>query len=615
MQKPLSERQALALAKSYARKGEFRKAHQLYIALLNRFPQNRKAQKGLKSLQLLAQQKSGSRHLQNELNQLIGLYTQGRLEETLNEARRLSRSHPENATLHSIQGTCFAGLGDPEIAIFSYEKALKLDPDSARTHFNLGNAQRDSGKTEAAKTSYNHALAINPGYTAVHNNLGNLLLSTGDVENAHSHFKQALKAQPNNEQAHNNMGSVLKELGRYDDAISSYHKALELRPDFAEAHNNLGIVFSDLGQMDSAICCFESALEYRAGYANAYRNLSRVKTFQSGDSHITQMEQLYSSKDTNEPDSIHLCFALGKVFNDLGDTHKAFDYWSKGNALHKSQQHYKIADDEQLFSAIKQSYKSTQSIFSMPGAFSDDSIRPIFIVGMPRSGTTLVEQILASHTQVHGAGELNTVENLLTPLFRNSFKTSPDKPLVEQHHVLELRETYLEMMKSKRFEEPVMTDKMPLNFRWVGFILQALPNAKIVHVVRDPVATCWSIFQNYFPGSGLNWAYDTNDLAAYLSLYNELMKFWHSYFPDNIYQLNYESLTKYQRIETGKLLSFCELPWEEDCMNSHTVKRVVKTASSDQVRRKMYQGSSLNWKQYESHLQNLIQSLTKQGLT
>ena len=233
-------------------------------------------------------------------------------------------------------------------------------------------------------------------------------------------------------------------------------------------------------------------------------------------------------------------------------------------------------------------------------------IRPIFIVGMPRSGTSLVEQILSTHQEIYGAGELSTLNNLILPIINDCILKNTK---VTEDSYLSVRNEYLSNISRLNASEAIITDKMPTNFRYIGFILKSFPDAKIINLNRDSRAICWSIYKSYFPGEGLGWAFNMKDLAGYYNSYIDLMTHWHKLFPKKIYDICYEDLTINQESETRKLLEYCELEWDDNCLNFHTNKRAVKTTSSLQVRKKMYQGSSEVWKKYESYLKPLISNL------
>ena len=226
---------------------------------------------------------------------------------------------------------------------------------------------------------------------------------------------------------------------------------------------------------------------------------------------------------------------------------------------------------------------------------------------MPRSGTTLVEQILASHSQIYGAGEREVLNRIVIPTLGNINKDHFSK--LTRDIIRDIRNRYLDELDSLGDDEPRITDKMPQNFRWTGFILTAMPEAKVINLQRDPVATCWSVFKHYFSNKGIGYAYDLVDVAGYYKLYINLMDFWRGRFPNQLYDLNYEALTENQEEETRKLLKYCGLGWENQCLEFHKTKRSVKTSSSVQVRQAMYKGSSGAWRKYETHLQPMLQVL------
>ena len=244
-----------------------------------------------------------------------------------------------------------------------------------------------------------------------------------------------------------------------------------------------------------------------------------------------------------------------------------------------------------------------KSLSSEPSTF-----KPIFIVGMPRSGTTLVEQIISSHHNVHGAGELTNLPDIIAPIATNHLNQGVNK--LPEKAFLSIREQYLDVLLNLNVPESVITDKLPLNFTYIGFILTAFPEAKIVHMKRDARAICWSIYKSNFRNTGNGYSYNIDDLAGFYGLYIDIMDFWHQLFPGKIYDICYEDLTTNQEEETRKLLQYSELDWDENCLSFHKNKRAVKTASALQVRQKIYQGSSEAWKKYEAHLKPLIKALS-----
>ena len=318
------------------------------------------------------------------------------------------------------------------------------------------------------------------------------------------------------------------------------------------------------------------------------------------------MEFLLSNEKLNQSEKVYLCFALAKVYDDLGKHEELFEFLHEGNRLRNLELSFSLDKYHDNYSFFKNLFSSSIVLKSHPLLHKKPLKHPIFIVGMPRSGTSLVEQIIASHPKVYGAGELHTLTEIINNLLKNNLTLSKDN-LSEVF--LSIREKYIESLSKLNVSEKIITDKWPLNFQYIGFILKSFPNAKIIHLKRDSMAVCWSIYKHYFSDEGNGWAYNIDDITDFYELYLELMDYWHKLYPDQIYDMCYENLTTDQEKETRKLLKYCELEWDENCLNFHKNMTAVKTTSSMQVRKKMYQGSSEVWKKYEAYLQPLLKGL------
>ena len=289
------------------------------------------------------------------------------------------------------------------------------------------------------------------------------------------------------------------------------------------------------------------------------------------------------------------------MYEDIGDLNQAFNHLSTGNALRKKLLNYSIKKDEILFNSLKktQPYLLNSSLDLKKVS---SRLSPVFIVGMPRSGTTLVEQIISSHSAVAGAGELNYVAQYGSKLAINS--TSSNTVAMS-----DFRKKYLFYLSKVSNGVSIVTDKMPQNFRFIPLICAAFPEAKIVHVQRDAAATCWSNYKQYFISKEIGYCYDLKDVVEYYNLYKNLMKLWQSEYSDRIYHLNYEELTTDQENQSRKLIKYLALNWEEGCLSPEMNKRSVRTASQQQVRKKVYKGSSNAWHKYEPYLNGAFASL------
>ncbi|MDC0470940.1 sulfotransferase [Candidatus Pseudothioglobus singularis] len=538
----------------------------------------------------------------NQVDHVIGLYSSGSIQEAIEEINSLNILYPNVPLLFNILGACYKQLGQLSDAEKMFKNAFSIKPDYAEAHFNYGIVQKDLGRIGAAIESYQNAISILPNYPDAHNNLGNAFKSIGMYAHAIESYEWAVAYKPEFEEAFNNLGVAQCDVGLQHLAIKNFEKAYSLNSNFIKALFYLGVAHKDLGNKAVAISTFEKLLKIQSYNTKVLRNLCEVKKFKKSDSNlINKMESLLNSDKVNQSELIDLNFALSNVYEDLGDIDTQFKYLADGNKLRKALLSYSIESSIKLFNTIKDVFDDFPTLAN--NELSQSSLRPIFIVGMPRSGTSLVEQIVASHNEAHGAGELEFSTQIFSSIIANISVE------VDKKDLLFFREQYLAKLNALKCSKNIITDKMPMNFRYIGLILSAFPEAKIIHLKRDARATCWSIYKNYFDSDGIGYSYDQNDLAQYYGLYSDLMSFWHERFPDQIYDICYEDLTTNQEEETRKLLEYCDLDWDENCLNFHSNKRAVKTASALQVRKKMYQGSSEAWKKYEAYLQPLIKGL------
>jgi tetratricopeptide (TPR) repeat protein len=629
----------LTRAKKLVKKGSIEEAKKLYSMILKGSSQNHEAKLGLLALKELKDNQEPS---QANIQSIVSLYSNNQIQEALVDIETLVKDFPNSPILYNIRASCYKANGQMDASINDYEKAVTLKPDYAEAYYNLGVTLREVGQIDAALKSYEKALAIKHEYPAAHNNLGTILLDLGSLDSAVDHFEwaiafkpdyaeaynnlgvverqqekfdQAIKSfekaisiQPNYTQAHNNLGNTSHKLGRLEAAIISYEKAIAINPDYAEVHNNLGIVYQQLGQINNSINHYEKALAINPDYAEVYYNLSYLNKYRFNDLQITKMKSILSDSKLSHSSRSSLCFALAVVNENLDNQDELFKYLHEANRLRKQELNYSLDHSKALFPNVKEMFSSAYSDIEKSLSSEPSNFKPIFIVGMPRSGSTLVEQIMSSHHAVHGAGELPNLPTIIQPIARDYANQGMNK--LPEKSFLSIREQYLDALSNLNVPESVITDKLPLNFLCIGYILTAFPEAKIVHMKRDARAICWSIYKTNFGSTSIGYSYNIDDLTGFYSLYADLMDFWHQLFPGKIYDICYEDLTTNQEEETRKLLQYCELDWDENCLSFHQNKRAVKTASSIQVRKKMYQGSSEAWKKYEAYLKPLIKALS-----
>lgn len=594
----------LSRAKKLYTKGNFAEAESIYLEALKLAPNNKDAKNAISALK---NKKNIVPIPQSELQSAVSLVTNGKIQEALQIVEPLIDKYPNESILFNIRGVCNKANNEFNDAIVDFNHAVSIKPDYAEAHYNLGVTLREIGDLDNAIESYKQALKHNNHYPKAHNNLGQIYIVMEDLNLALDHLEWAVALQPEFSDAFNNLGSAYIGLNKVHDAIKSFKKAVALNSNFSIAFNNLGIAYQRIGELNLATENFERALALNPNYVKAHSNLCALKTYKSADPQFFQMESLLSKKEISKQDQIFLNFALAKANEDLKKYDKAIKLIHKGNLLRKNLSKYSIDESENHNEIIKRLFTENSVKKEIKISYKSSDIRPIFILGMPRSGTSLIEQIISSHPSVYGAGELNDLTKILIPIIKEC--VDKDNYKISENDFLQVRGQYLKSLTEINASEKIITDKWPLNFRHIGFIFSALPEAKIVHVKRDARAICWSIYKHIFIGKGNGWAYNLDDLSKFYNLYVQLMDYWHKIYPNKIYDISYEELTINQEKETKALLKYCNLEWDQNCLNFHENKRDVNTASAVQVRKKMYQGSSDDWKKYEKFLEPLVKSL------
>ena len=451
------------------------------------------------------------------------------------------------------------------------------------------------------------ALNINPESVLVLSQMARALFSTGQIKPAEIFLTKSLELEPKNE-------IVIFELARLYIFVSKHEKALDLTETLLKTHpknvkylNLMGTILNNLNRPDEALNCFHKAI-----YATNEVNLSSVWNYVSSkkitiedNKLITDIQNMYLSEKIKDSSKRSLAFSLGKIYEDFKEYELAMDCWDVGNILTKRKFNF---SSEKLSTQMARMY-SNQPLKKLTfhphkdDWFIKNSKTPIFIVGMPRSGTSLTEQILGCHSQITPLGELTGIPSAISTIKYNS-STDVDECLNL------IRKNYADYLQYYDTPNAYFSDKLPNNFENLGWIINAFPEAKIIHADRDPIATCFSIYKMYFSAEGLNWAFDMDSIADFYNEYKNWMKLIQTAFNDRIYLSNYQELVASPRSHVEKLISYIGLEFEEECLNFHKSRRVVSTASMSQVKQPIYKGSSEAWKNYEEWLQPLIRKIT-----
>jgi tetratricopeptide (TPR) repeat protein len=490
---------------------------------------------------------------------------------------------------------------------------LERDPDHVEASGLLGDAYIALERWDEAMASYRAALALDPHRGMYRYNLATILANLGRHEEAAPEFRLALEAMPDHAETHNNLAVSLQALGRYPESILHYHKAITLKPSLSDSYSNVGNALLELGRVEEARTAFAAAIAHAPERCLYYFNFANVHRFAPGDPYLAAMERLArdaAGRDMQEQITLH--FALAQAYGDIGRTEPAFDHLRKANALKRSQVAYDEAASLGEMERIARVFDP--ALMRDKAGLGDPSMMPVFIVGMPRSGTTLVEQLLASHFAVYGAGELYALDTMAKELAGPDGEFPECVPALSGPALRDLGARYLHGLVIEKPLAVRVTDKMPWNFRFLGLIKLILPRARIIHVSRDPVDTCLSCFARLFTFNQ-PFSYDLGELGRYYRGYRTLMDHWRRLLPTGmILEVRYEELVADFEAGARQIVAFCGLPWSEACLDFHRTPRLVRTASAAQVRQPVYRTSVDRWRDYRALVTPLIEALGPEDL-
>ena len=476
---------------------------------------------------------------------------------------------------------------------------IKKYPDQVVFYNAVSLAYNQLKKFDEAKNLLKRCLKQNPNNIFVINNLGLVLSTSGEDIEAEKYFKEALKLKPDYIDSLVNLGNLKMRQNKSQEAKELYLTALKINKNLEAINISLAHCYSQIGDFTEAKKIYLKILENNPNNTSADKSLSQIHKYKSKDDmHLKSLEKKINNI-SNEFNLAQLNFSLGKAYEDIKEYQKAFNCYKSGNDILSKVKKYDIEKDKKLFQNLKNLFDSNKI-----DNLSDATRKIIFIVGMPRSGTTLVEQILSSHSKVYGAGELSFLSQTID---KNILK--PNLKKIKKDELEKIQKDYISKLSFFDYDQKYIVDKAPLNFRWIGFIIKVFPNSKIIHCKRDSMDICWSNFKNTFSSSLQDYSYNFKSLSSYYKLYDELMNFWNNKFKENIFELKYENLVSNLEDETKKLLKFCELKWDKNCLEFHKNKKTVSTASVAQVREPIYNTSVKKWEKFSNQLKNLKDEL------
>lgn len=583
---------------------------------------------------------AGHSNLGNALRNL------GQLEAAVASYRQALALNPNFAEAHNNLGNALLDLGQPDGAVASYRRALALNPSFPEAHNNLGNALRDLGQLPAALASYQRALDLSADFPEAHHNVGNVLRGLGRLDEAIASYRRALALRADFPEAHNSLGNALLDLGQLDQAQTSYRRALAIKPDFAEAYSNLAIPLRVQGRAEEAEASCRRALELNPRLAAAFpvlaelhadrgefaeaeglleraiaidpqspegwAGVTRLRKMTRDDAGWLAQAQRLAAQPLLPRHELLLHYAIGKYFDDVGDYEQAFGHYRRANELTR------------LCRGSHSRLQLTQAVDRIIGAYDREwvnrarnnasaSALPVLVVGMPRSGTTLVEQIIASHPMAFGAGELPYWSDAAAAVQPSALHADASGGITGK-----LADDYLRVLATAAAQATHtvagaverVVDKMPVNFQWLGLIHASLPHARIIHLRRNPLDTCLSIYFQHFE-SAYSYANDLDDLAHAYTEYLRVMVHWRAVLPAGaMLEVPYEALVADQQAWTRKILEFIGLPWDSRCIDFHQTSRTVMTTSRWQVRQKISAASVERWRHYQKFLGPLLPLLS-----
>ncbi len=540
----------------------------------------------------------------------VALVAQGRIADAIAHYERALVLRPDYPEAQYNLGFALMAQGRTADAIAIYERALALNPDHADLHNNLGVALVAQGRVEDAIAHYERALVLKPDYPDAHSNLGTALAGQGKMVDAMTHLHRALVLNPGHANAHSNLGRALAAQGQIVDAVSHLQRALVLNPDHAEAHNNLGSIFKAEGSFDDAMAHYGRAIAIKPDYGEAHLNRAEIKSFGHGDPDLAALETLAERHDLSANQALHIHFALAKALEDCGDYVRAFEHLRRGNALKRRQIKYDEVAVLKLFEHVSTLFDG--NLFTRFQGEGDPSLVPVFVLGMPRSGSTLIEQILASHPQIHGAGELGDFDAAANSVFAAGDRSVgyPDSVSAMDGVVLRrIGQSYLARLAALADGKVRVVDKSPGNFLNIGLIRLTLPNARIIHTMRHPIDTCVSCYSKLFT-HGQHYTYDLGELGRFYRSYSELMAHWRSVLPPGaMLDVSYEDIVDDLEGQARRLIEYCGLPWDDRCITFYSTSRTIKTASAVQVRKPLFRSSLQRWRHYQGYIGPLLHEL------
>jgi len=565
----------------------------------------------------------------------------GRTDEAIESLRRALAIDPKLQSAHLALVQALGDSGRAAEAQSLIESFLRADP--ARELIAQAAGHQQAGRLEAAEGIYREilrrnprnlealrllaviaiecehygqaeqllkrAVEIAPDFLAAWVDLGRTQLERFNLPAALASLRRAELLNPRSPKVQLQLAHVLARSGRHVEAVEAYRKATALNPESTAGYVGLGNTLKTIGRQAESIDAYRKATALKPQHSEAWWSLSNLKTFRFEDAEVAEMERQLGSSGLADEARVQFCFALGKAYDDRGEYARAFTFFERGNRTRRGRENYDPVQTEVINERIRSVFDA--AFLGRHAGKGHPDPAPIFVVGLPRTGSTLVEQILASHSGVDATHELPDLGLLITGINRERGGKVAYPEAVREFDAerwAALGRDYIDATRKYRRGALRFVDKMPNNFASIGLIALALPNARIVNTRRHPLDTCLSCFKQLF-ARGQPFTYDLVELGEYYLEYERMMAHWHSVLPGRVLDVSYEGIVADQAGQTRRLLDFCGLPWEDACLTFHETERAIRTASSEQVRRPIYDSSVSIWRNYERQLAPLIEIL------
>lgn len=541
------------------------------------------------------------------------LRSQDRLDEALTCCRRAIELQPNSAEAHNNLGAVLAKQKKLDEAAESYRRALELKPDFAAAHNNLGAVLEKQEKLDEAAACCRRALEIDPDFAEAHNNLATVLRSQNKLSAAVASCRRALELKPDDAAAHGNLGAIFEKQGRFDEAAACYRRSLELAPDDADVHLNLGTLHEEMGERAEAEAAYRRALLVQPDHALPHARLAAMLRGKLPAADLAALEQRLVDPELDPTLRARLLFALGQTLDARGDYAGAADHLRQANTLtlevHLGRREYDPAADERFFEGLAREFDGR--FFARVAGAGLNTRRPVFVFGLPRSGTTLIEQILASHSRVHGAGELSLASQTFQSIPALIDRADPPLDCVAQLDagaIGRLAAFHLDGLRAiDGGRADRIVDKMPSNYQYLGLLAAMFPQAVLIHCrrdLRDVAASCWMT-----DFGTILWANHPAHIASHFRQYCRIMDHWRAVLPVPIVDIDYEDTVANLEPVARRLVAACGLQWEPACLEFHRTRRPVLTASVSQVREPIYRNAVGRWTNYEHTLADLFAAL------